>query len=41
MMNSTDDYSGRQIIAMHKTKGAVSKQAKHVSAQKFEPFVCQ
>jgi len=31
-MNSTDDYSGRQIVAMHKAKGAVSKQAKHVSA---------
>ena len=31
-MSSTDDYSGWQIVAMHKTKGAVSKQAKHVSA---------
>ena len=33
MMNSTDNYSGRQIVAMHKAKGAVSKQAKHISAR--------
>jgi len=31
-MNSTDNYSGQQVVAMHKAKGAVSKQAKHVSA---------
>jgi len=31
-MNSTDNYSGRQIVTMHKAEGAVSKQAKHVSA---------
>jgi len=33
MMNSTDNYSSQQIVAIHKAEDTVSKQAKHASAQ--------